>query len=105
MAPKTKTQKASNSPQSLEIDLINGSYNSAKGAEIICHLLNEKIKFLQLNNFSELVRFGEQDQEMVERTENLKSAIQEVQELLKSAKNSKELFRIESKITISKVKA
>lgn len=101
MANKNQVQQASSAPKSVEIDLINGSYNSADSAEIVCHLLDEKLKFLQIRNFSDQVRFGEQDEEINRRIEEIKKASQEAREFLKSDQSGKKKFKIESKITIT----
>ncbi len=101
MANKTQNQQKSAHLQGVEIDLINGSYNSAEGAEIVCHLLDEKLKFLQIRNFSEQVRFGEQDSEIIQRIEDLKIASQKVREFLHAAAGDDTQFKIESKITIT----
>ncbi|TNE80448.1 MAG: hypothetical protein EP332_07485 [Bacteroidetes bacterium] len=100
MANKTQTQQSSAAPQSIEIDLINGTYNAAEGAEIVCHLLDEKIKFLSMRNFSDQVRFGELDEEISERLEYLKQAVQEARSFIQGKNKKNQSFTIESKITI-----
>ena len=89
--------------QDLSIDLINGEFNSKDGLEIVSQLVEEKIRLLNVRNFSQLIRTGEQDIAISERMEDLKREGRAARELFAQDYNGETRYRINAKIVIEQV--
>ncbi|MBI1222518.1 MAG: hypothetical protein GC180_07940 [Bacteroidetes bacterium] len=102
MTNTTKANRASERPDVLELDLINGQYDAGDGFEIVHQLLLEKINFLQLKNFSLEIRYGQKDEHTKLRIKELEEAARQTMDYFKKFSEKEDRFDIEAKIIISK---
>ena len=81
-------------------DLIKGDFAPEDGSEIINHLINTKINFLNLRNFSQHIRFNREDEVALKKIGELKLCQQSIKNLVKEAKLQGKSLRVRSNITI-----
>ena len=84
-------------------NLINGSFTPAEGREILMHLINKKINFHEIRDFSYKIRFEEGNEESQQRIVELKQSKKEIETLIKAAKESGKDLKISSSINIELV--
>jgi hypothetical protein len=83
------------------IELIKGSFKPDEAREILLQLLNSKINFHNLKNWSSRERFGKPDAYSVERLKNLEQSHKRVQNLFSKSINGEEIITINSIIEIN----
>lgn len=84
-----------------KVDLINGQFTPAEAAEILMHLMDKKINFHELKNFSELERNGKDNEASVRRIAELMEAKDILKSKIDEAKLKGKNLRINSSIDIS----
>lgn len=86
-----------------KFELINGEFSPEEAFKIINHLYFQKINFHELNNFSQLVRFGSEDPLTQKRISELKAALQQAREYIEEAQKSGRTLRLDSMISIEMI--
>ena len=81
-------------------DLVRGEYSAGEAREIISNLIVQKINFHNLKNFSSKERFGETDQNSLQRIEELKKSKQRMLQMIDTAEEAGKSVKISSTITI-----
>ncbi|KVV15844.1 hypothetical protein [Flavobacterium sp. TAB 87] len=84
----------------ITFDLINGTFLPQETMEIINHIIQKKIDFHEIRNFSELIRFGISNENSPQRIATLASHRKALNRYLKNAKASNELLDIKATISI-----
>jgi polyhydroxyalkanoate synthesis regulator phasin len=82
------------------IKFIDGKFNPEEAKEILVDLLNNKINFHSLKNFSAEERFGKPIEGSKKRIEELRSAKEKIEVIIKKALVDNTNLRIESSINI-----
>ncbi len=82
------------------LNLITGSFAPEEAQDILLSLFLDKIRFHQMRDFSSLERFGHQDQMAVQRIAELKKSIQQLNAIIKEAKEKNQQLEIQSQIAI-----
>ncbi len=83
------------------IKLIEGKFSPEDAKEVLLELINHKINFHSLKNFSSEERFGKSIEGSKKRIEYLKKAKEKVVEIIDKAKHDNCNLRLESCINIS----
>ena len=83
--------------------LISGEFENLEAREILLSLIDSKIKFHNLKNFSHEERFGIKDNESTKRLAELKELRAEILRLLKNNEESDFNYKIYSNIAIEMV--
>lgn len=83
---------------SITIKLIDGIFDQLTAKEIILTMINKKIEFLELNSFSDLVKYNQKDEQLEARIEELKK--ERLNYLQFIQKNKENQFKIASEINI-----
>ncbi len=83
-----------------KIDLINGDFTFSEARELLLDMYNKNINFNKIQNFSSQVRFGEDDFNALARIRDLKSSLEQVNEILQEAKESNKRVVIKSFLEI-----
>lgn len=83
------------------IELIKGSFKPNEAQEILLQLLNSKINFHNLKNWSSQERFGKPDDYSEQRLISLEEARKKVQNLLSKLINGEKTITINSTIEIN----
>jgi hypothetical protein len=87
-------------PRTEKVQLIAGTFDPADAKDILVALINSKINFHHLKNFSSEERFGEPCTSSKERIEQLKEARQMVIDILQAAADNDDKVIIDSVIKI-----
>ena len=82
------------------IKLIEGKFSPEDAKEILLELINHKINFHTLKNFSSEERFGQSIEGSKKRIEYLKEAKEKIVEIIDKAKLDNSSLRLESSINI-----
>lgn len=82
------------------IDLINGTFNSKEGRDLILNLLNHKIHFHMVQSLSYWERTGKKDPESLNRLEELKSSRDTITKLMDNHTSLSKSLIIHSTIEI-----
>lgn len=85
------------------VKLIEGVFTPAEAKEILLNLLNHKLNFHNMKNFSVAERFGTPHAASVKRIEELKKAKEEVLSIVMEAEKNENNLTIESGIHITPV--
>jgi hypothetical protein len=80
--------------------LIDGTFSAHDAKDILLSLINSKIKYHQLKNFSSEERFGKKDRHSEERIVQLSNTRQQLLELFERAETEKAQLKIHSLINI-----
>ena len=83
------------------IKLIEGKFSPEDAKEVLLELINHKINFHSLKNFSSEERFGQSLEGSKKRIEYLKDAKTKIIELIGKAKQTNSYLKLESTINIS----
>ncbi len=83
------------------IKLIEGNFSPEDAKVILVELINHKIHFHSLKNFSSEERFGKPEEGAQKRIEELKESREEIILLIQQAVDNNTNLRIESSIFIS----
>ena len=83
------------------IELIKGSFTADEAREILLQMLNNKIKFHDLKNWSSMERFGKSDVFSEERLKSLKESRKKLEQLLAESISGEETITINSTIEIN----
>ncbi len=83
------------------IELIKGSFKPDEAREILLQLLNNKINFHNLKNWSSQERLGKPDAYSSQRLRNLEESRKKVQNLFSNSINGEEIITINSTIEIN----
>jgi len=84
------------------VTLINGVFTPQEAREVLLTLLNHKINFHRLRNFSSEERFGKKDEASTKRLKELDESRKQVLSLLADAESAGYKLEIESMINIRK---
>lgn len=84
----------------LELNFIDGEFNTKEAKELLMDLFVKKIKFHEMKNFSTLVRFGDEDSASKARTLSLKESIEALNGFFDEMDNEKVRLSLHSKIVI-----
>lgn len=87
--------------QKLTFDLIDGTFLPQETMEIINHIIQKKIDFHELRNFSETIRFGINNENSSQRIATLLTHQKELANYLKNAIDFNELLDIKASISIT----
>ena len=82
------------------VSLIDGNFDPDEAKELLSSLLNDKIHFHQMKNFSSTERFGKQDQKSLKRIAELKEGNNDLLELISKAESENKILSIFAKINI-----
>ena len=82
------------------IKLIEGKFSPEDAKEILLELINHKINFHKLKNFSSEERFGQSIEGSKKRIEYLKKAKQKIVKIIDKANDNNNNLRLESSIEI-----
>ena len=82
------------------VSLIDGNFDPDEAKELLSSLLNDKIHFHQMKNFSSTERFGKQDQKSLKRIAELKEGNNDLLELISKAESENKILSISAKINI-----
>lgn len=80
--------------------LINGSFSPDAARQVLMSLINHKINFQQLNNWSHRERFGEDNPAAVKRVEELTQTRADIAQLIEDSSALGLKLRIHSNIEI-----
>lgn len=83
------------------IKFIEGKFSPEEAKEILVDLLNHKIRFHSLKNFSFEERFGKPVEGSQKRIEDLKASREKIILVIQQAKDNNTNLRIESSINIA----
>lgn len=86
--------------QKLTFDLINGTFLPEETMEIINHIIQKKISFHELRNFSEMIRFGINNENSSQRINALTSHQSALENYIKNDIDSNQLLEIKATISI-----
>ncbi len=82
------------------IKLIEGKFSPEDAKEVLLELINHKINFHSLKNFSSEERFGQTIEGSKKRIEYLKEAKEKIVKIIDKAKHNNSNLRLESTINI-----
>lgn len=82
------------------LKLIQGVFAQEKAKDVLLTLIDSKVQFHQLNNFSSEIRFGHKDEFSLERIEDLKELKKKLLKILDYAEFHHKKLHIESDIKI-----
>lgn len=88
-----------------QFKLVEGQYTSLEAQKILLGLINSKINFHQLENFSNEIRFNEKSTHSKIRIELLTNASENISDLIAYSLLNDMQFKIEGNIQISLVPA
>jgi hypothetical protein len=80
--------------------LVDGKFSAEDAREILLSLINNKIKFHELKNFSYEVRYSRSDNHSVMRIAELKACREALKEKLKMAVDENTVVRVHSSIVV-----
>lgn len=83
------------------IKFIEGKFSPEEAKEVLVDLINHKINFHSLKNFSSEERFGKPVEESQKRIEELKESREKIILLIQQAVDKNANLRIESSINIA----
>jgi hypothetical protein len=81
--------------------LVNGNFSPADASEIINLLINTKINFLKLRNFSQQMRFDRTDDEALRAIDRLQDSKESIRQLIQEATTAGRSVIVKSDITIT----
>ena len=85
----------------LTFQLVEGEYSPLEAQKILLGLINSKINFHQLENFSNEIRFNDKTSHSKQRVNSLTTASEQILDLVANTNNMQ--FKIEGNIQISLV--
>ena len=83
-----------------KLKLIQGVFKADKAKDILLTLIDSKVQFHQLNNFSSQIRHGNQDEFSLERIQDLKELKKNILKILDYADFNGQELQIDSSINI-----
>jgi hypothetical protein len=83
-----------------EFQLIEGLFLPEEAGKVVLTLINDKIKYHALENFSDKIRFDSDNNHSKERIKDLNQASDSLKELIEFAKQNNRQLRINSRIEI-----
>lgn len=86
-----------------KFQLIEGEFLPEEALKLLLSLLNNKIKFHQLESFSNQIRVGSDLSHAKKRVEYLNKSIEDIKLILKDAEENGKQLKIESVIQITLV--
>ncbi|MFZ6053375.1 hypothetical protein [Halocola ammonii] len=84
-----------------QIDLIKGTFTPEEAFEILTHLIDKKINFHQVRNFSQEIRFGQTIGDSDQRLSELKASREQVKKIMQHAEETGHHVKLTSEIAIS----
>ena len=85
------------------LELIKGEFSVLEAKELLFNLINQKINFHNLRDWSSQERYGMPDENSVQRIQQLKQSKESLQELVQIARKEGLSFKIDAKISIELV--
>lgn len=83
-----------------KINLINGQYTPIEASELLMDMFNKNINFNKIQNFSSQIRYGVDDENALDRIQDLKESLEQTKEILAEAKASQKNVVIKSFLEI-----
>ncbi|GAA4823972.1 hypothetical protein [Algivirga pacifica] len=83
--------------------LIEGDFNFEEAKEIVLHLVDYKIRFHNVKNFNDELRFGKADERSIERLKQLKKTKEALKKFFEEMEGSDNTLKIHSSIDIEVV--
>jgi hypothetical protein len=80
--------------------MVKGKFTAGDAKEVLLSLINHKINFHELKNFSAEERFGKKDKHSLERVKELREMKSRVLELIDEAEKKGQQLRIDSLVKI-----
>jgi hypothetical protein len=80
--------------------LVDGKFSAQDAREILLSLINNKIKFHELKNFSHEVRYSRADNHSVMRIAELKACRESLKDKLKMAVENNTVIRVHSSVVV-----
>jgi hypothetical protein len=81
-------------------DLVKGDFTTSDASEIVSDLIDKKINFHNVKNFSQEVRFNSEDQNSKQRILELKLAQEEAKNLIDKANKAGKSIRVNCFVSI-----
>jgi len=82
------------------LNLIQGDFSPTEAQEILSHLIDKKINFHELRQFSQDIRFGIKDEASKKRIAQLKDAKEQLSKIIEEAHAGGRSLKIKSSIEI-----
>jgi len=79
---------------------IKGEFTPIEAQEIINHIIDKKIQFHNIKNFSDQIRFGKVDEDRLERIKELEESKKDFQKTILGAIDEGKKMRIKSIVEI-----
>lgn len=78
--------------------LIRGEFNAEDALEIVTHVIRKKIRFHEMRNLSEQIRYGAGDEASLKRIGELNESLEAFRKLAEEAKATGRPIKLESSI-------
>lgn len=100
----TDSNSQSNTLEAVDsFDVIKGEFTPAEAKEIIGYLIRKKIQFHQGRNFSKEIRQGMQDEDSIQRIQQLRQMRNEIDKLIENAENDGKKLKVNATIKIESI--
>ncbi|GAB3331981.1 hypothetical protein GCM10027429_10890 [Marivirga atlantica] len=86
-----------------KVNLIKGEFSPSEAEEILCHLIDKKINFHKVRDFSREIRFGINENSSSNRIEELQEVRERVSDIVKEAELRGKSMKIKANIEIELV--
>jgi hypothetical protein len=84
-----------------EISLLNDQFSADEANEILLNIYKSKIQFYKIKNLSSNIKFGYSDKDALNKIDDLNKSIDQLSEIIKTAKTSNGKLIIKSDLNIS----
>lgn len=84
-----------------ELKLIDGTFTPDQAQEVLLSLIDSKIQFHQLNNFSSEIKYGKKDQHSIDRVQELKTLKKQIIDIIALAESENKKLNVSSMLNIS----
>ncbi|MDA0973778.1 MAG: hypothetical protein O2867_08600 [Bacteroidetes bacterium] len=86
--------------QDRELKLIDNTYKASEAKEVLCSLINEKIRFLNLQIASRSERFGEDTSYLKQRIEQLTTEKQDIIDFMDTLDAEGQMVKVDATAAI-----
>lgn len=86
-----------------KINLISGEFAAVQARDLLLEMFHKNINFNKIQNFSSQVRFGNDDNDALDRIKVLQEGVEIVNVILKEAQSQNKSLKIKSSIEIEYV--
>ena len=84
-----------------EINLLDDLFSADEANEILLNMYKSKIQFHKIKNLSSNVRYGVADEVAIQRIEELNKSVEQLNQIIKKAKQNNGKLIIKSALNIS----